>query len=191
MDSYTHFFVTCIFIWRLKIWDSLSEPQASSFGERNNINYCQLWLIFGCLLHWTHCWRFSLPLIAWLDRANKLSVQKNKAMFHRFNDRVRKSHISSLPIHKTRGWFPRWILWVLTNGFSPTLATLFRIQSPPVERNGSMTLVTFCAFFWKSKGKSRLYCSTFDICQLILVVPSYVGEVLVCNWEPRSTGEHW
>ena len=144
MDSYTHFFVTCIFIWRLKIWDSLNEPQASSFGERNNINYCQLGLIFGCLLHWTHCWRFSMRLIAWLGRANKLSVQNKGAVFHRLNDRIRKSQIPLLPIHKTRG----------------------------------------------SKGKSCLYCSTFDICQLILVVPSYVAKVLVCNWKARWTGEH-
>ena len=139
------FFVTCISIWRLKIWYSLGEPQASSFGERNNINYCRLGVIFGCLLHWTHCWRFSLPLIAWLGRANKLSAQNKGAMFHRLNDRIRKSQIPLLPIHKTRG----------------------------------------------SKGMSRLYCSTFDIYQLILVVPSYLAKVLVCNWKARSTGEHW
>ena len=55
---------------------------ASSFGKCNNINYYQLGLIFGYLLYWTHWWRFSLPLIAWLDRANKLSVQNNGAMFN-------------------------------------------------------------------------------------------------------------
>ena len=86
-----------------------------------------------------------MRLIAWLGRANKLSVQNKGAVFHRLNDRIRKSQIPLLPIHKTRG----------------------------------------------SKGKSCLYCSTFDICQLILVVPSYVAKVLVCNWKARWTGEHW
>ena len=88
-----------------------------------------------------------MRLIAWLGRAYKLSVQNKGAVFHRLNDRIRKSQIPLLPIHKTRG----------------------------------------------SKGKSCLYCSTFDICQLILVVPSYVAKVLVCNWRARWTGggEHW
>ena len=56
-----HFFVTCISF--LKIWDSLSEPEASqSQKKRNNSNYCQLscqlscqlGLTCGCLL--IHSW---------------------------------------------------------------------------------------------------------------------------------------
>ena len=48
----SYFFVK--FISFLKIWDSLTGPQASMSEKHNNYNYCQLGLTFGCLLHWVH-----------------------------------------------------------------------------------------------------------------------------------------
>ena len=68
--------------WRFGThWVGLKPPE-SRCEKHNNHNYCQLsrqlGLTFGCLLHWVHRWRFTLPLIAGLGRTSEHGVQTKK-----------------------------------------------------------------------------------------------------------------